>query len=502
MTMASQRWVAVEQAPVLAETMGAEARAWQLAARARNGTHAIFATRLLSVLVTAVSITVLARIIPPEQFGVWAMAGFALGLTTIVRELGLVPAIVQARALTREQQDGYFWASVAVSLASAAVLALAAPFLAALYAAPLLAPVIWAGCVSLALAGFGLVHAALLRRELRYGKLVLIEGGGMLCGLSASLVCAFLWRDVWALVAGHIASAGWISASAMLLGRWRPGRAGRARINLSLSLQVASYNVLTYAGNNIGLLAGYRFSAAELGFFHRGQQLYHLGHFAFLTPITEVGFALLCRLKAGGAYRDAYIALARRVAILFLPFAAVLPIVSGDLILTLLGPTWTPSAPIVAWFAPAVFGHACAALLAQLMISQGRGEELRRWAVADLALRGGGAALGSQFGLVGMAAGFSLATFFLSVPLMAWTASRGGPVRLRDQLVALGPGLVLGVAAALGAAGGVLGAEAMDLGAGWRRLVLVGGAATLAWALLCLTLRPARDALLGRGFRP
>ena len=53
----------------------------------------------------------------------------------------------------------------------------------------------------------------------------------------------------------------------------------------------------------------------------------------------------------------------------------------------------------------------------------------------------------------------------------------------------------------MGAAAGLalLVAQASGLPAGWARLVLVGGCAVLAWASVCLTLRPARDALLGKG---
>jgi PST family polysaccharide transporter len=192
-------------------------------------------------------------------------------------------------------------------------------------------------------------------------------------------------------------------------------------------------------------------------------------------------------------------ALARRVAVLFIPFAAVLPIVSGDLIRALLGPAWAPASPILACFGPAVFGQAFASVFAQLLTSQGRGNELRRWAVLDLIGRGGAAIIGSQFGLVAMAAGFSLATFFLTFPLMAWIAGRGGPVKLRHQVVAIWPGLLLGAAATAGALSGDLGAKALDLSTGWSRLLFVGGAAAMAWAVVCLLLPPARDALLGKG---
>jgi PST family polysaccharide transporter len=292
----------------------------------------------------------------------------------------------------------------------------------------------------------------------------------------------------------------WMTAMAWLLCRWVPGRPERAaRINLPFSFQVMLYNLLTYAGNNVGLAAGYRFGAADLGFFNRGQQLNNVAHFSFLLPITEVGFALLCRLKADNTYRDAYIGLARRVWILFIPFAAMLPILSADMVRALLGPAWGPAAPIVAWLAPAVVGQAFASLFAQLMTSQGRGAELRGWAVADLMLRAGGAITGSQFGIVGLAAGFSLATFFVSVPLMVWIAGRSGPVTFRHQLAAIWPGVLLAAAAILGAGFALPGAEALRLGAGWDRFLFVGGSAALAWSVLCFFLRPAWDALLGKG---
>lgn len=498
--MTARNGVAIGAPSVLSEE-AERARVWGLAEKARKGTHAVFATRLLSIVSTLASITILARLVPPADFGIWAMAWLALGLMSTIREFGLASSIVQARSLTPQQQDGYFWLSVALSLATAGLLALATPLLARIYDAPLLRPVLLVGCVTLVLTGFGLVHAALLRRELQYNKLAVIEGGGMLCGLLTGLTAAYLWRDVWALVAAHVAQTLWLSATALLLYPWVPRAPRRtsAKLNLAFSFQLTLYNVLTYAGNNVGVAAGYRFGATDLGFFNRGRMLCQVAHYAFLTPITEVGLALLCRLKQDLSYRDAYIALARRVCVLFIPLAALVPILSEDLVLALLGPAWTPASPILAWFAPAIFGQALASLVAQLLTSQGRGRELRTWAAGDLVLRGAGAVAGSQLGIVGLAAGFSLATLLLSLPLILWIAGRSGPVKLVHQLVAMWPGVLLAAAAMLAAALALLGADGLGLGAGWGRLLFVGGAAALAWALLCLVIPSARNALLGKG---
>jgi PST family polysaccharide transporter len=277
---------------------------------------------------------------------------------------------------------------------------------------------------------------------------------------------------------------------------------GRPRLesggmNFRFSIELTSYNVVTYFANNIGLLAGYRLGAMQLGFFSRAQQFFHLAHTSLLAPVTDVGFSLLCRLPSEQDYRQAYVAMARRAWLLVLPLALVLPIIAEDLILALLGRAWAPAAPILAWFALAIVARSFAALFAQLLTSQRRGPELYRWAMVDLALRAAGAFAGSPFGVVGIAAGFSLAGFFVTLPWMAWIAGRSGPVKLRDQWDAVWPALAVGVAAATAASIVLFGAMRIGLDAGWPRFLLIGAASAAAAAALVFVIRPAREALLG-----
>lgn len=488
-------------APAVPREEAESRRVLHLAARARKGAHAMLAMRVVSITVAFTSITVYARLISPEHYGIWAMASLALGIATLFRELALIPSIVQARELSAEQQDTYFWTSIAVSLAACLALALTAPLLARVYDAPLLRPVLWACCISLMLAGSGIVHAALLRRGLQYRKVALVEGGGLVCGLITGVTAAWLWRDTWAFVAGHIANAAWVASTAWIFTRWVPRAPRRrpAKIDLSFSFHLTAYNVLTFASNHVGMAAGYRFGAADLGFYNRAQQLYVVAYFSFLQSLADVGLSFLCRVgRDAAAYRDAYITVARRVAVIFIPYAAVLPILADDLILALLGPDWTPATPILKWLAPIALTGAFASLFAQLLTSQGRAHELRRWALADFVLRAAGAVAGSQFGVVGMAIGYSLTTLCISVPLMAWISSRHGPVLMRHQLVAIWPGVLLALVAALGAMLALFAADTLRLGPGWARLFFVGGAAALSWAMFCLAVTPARDALLGK----
>ena len=470
----------------------------ELAARARSGTHAMLATRVLSVVSTAVSIAILPRLIPPADFGIWAMAALAFGGLTIVRHFGLVASIAHAPALSAREQDAYFWASVWLSVGTAALLALLAPLLARFYDMPVLLHVAWVLSAVLIIEGLGFVQTALLRRELRYDKVALIEGGGIVAVLATSVTCALIWGNVWALVAGQVVYAVWTTVAAALVHGRLPGRPRleNGGMDLRFSFQLTAYNVVTYLANNIGLLAGYRLGAAQIGFFSRAQQFFHITHQSLLVPVTEVALSVLCRLGPGEDYRRAYVAMARRAWMLVLPLALVLPVIAGDLMLCLLGEAWLPAAPLLAWFSLAIIARGFASLFAQLLTSQQRGRELHRWAIVDLALRAAGAFAGAPFGAVGIAAGFSLVSFFVTLPAMAWIAGRSGPVKLRDQLEAAWPAAVVGAAAAL-AAGSVWLTSGME--AGWLRFLLIGGAAAIAGAAATFAIPAARQALLGTG---
>jgi O-antigen/teichoic acid export membrane protein len=447
---------------------------------------------------TAVSIAILPRLIPPADFGIWAMAALAFGGLTIIRHFGLVACIAQAPALSAREQDAYFWTSVWLSAGTAALLALLAPLLARFYDTPVLVHVAWVLSAVLVIEGLGFVQTALLRRELRYDKVALIEGGGIVAVLVTTVACALAWGNVWALVAGQVVYAVWTTVAAAMVHGRLPGRPRleSGGMNLRFSVQITAYNVVTYLANNIGLLAGYRMGAAQIGFFSRAQQFFHITHQSLLVPVTDVALSVLCRLGSGEDYRRAYVAMARRAWLLVLPLALVLPVIAQDLMLCLMGEAWLPAAPVLAWFSLAIIARGFASLFAQLLTSQQRGMELHRWAIVDLALRATGAFAGSAYGVVGIAAGFSLVSFFVTLPWMAWIAGRSGPVQLRDQLAAVWPAAVVGALAAA-AAGAVW--LATDMAAGWTRFVLVGGAAAVAGALATFVIPAARQALLGTG---
>src|SRR5690606_36313262 len=114
-----------------------------LAQGARGGAVAL-AGQVAQLVIQFVGAVVLARLLSPEDFGIFAMLTVFLGIGALIRDFGMPTAALQARNLSEQQASNVFWVTAALSTAVAAVLALASPLIVALYDQPrlgLIAPV-------------------------------------------------------------------------------------------------------------------------------------------------------------------------------------------------------------------------------------------------------------------------------------------------------------------------------------------------------------------------
>nr|MCU0563261.1 oligosaccharide flippase family protein [Desulfobacterales bacterium] len=127
----------------------------------------------------------LARLLTPEDFGMVAMVLAAAGVIEMFRNLGLPMATVQREDITHEQASALFWINFGLSAAATVAVAAAAPALAWYYREPRLTDLTLVLAVSYFLGGVGLQHAALLRRQMRFGALAAIELAALAAGTAA-----------------------------------------------------------------------------------------------------------------------------------------------------------------------------------------------------------------------------------------------------------------------------------------------------------------------------
>jgi O-antigen/teichoic acid export membrane protein len=151
---------------------------------------------------------VLTRLLAPELFAVMTIAQvFYLGLG-FLSDIGLGPAIVRSNRAHEEIFLNTSWTLQIIRGSILWVLTCALAFpVAAFYHEPILRWVLPALGLNAILTGFNATALVTYQRELRQGRLVLIEIVVQVLSLGASLAIAYLFRSVWALVAGSLVSS-------------------------------------------------------------------------------------------------------------------------------------------------------------------------------------------------------------------------------------------------------------------------------------------------------
>src|SRR2546427_307190 len=153
----------------------------------------------------AATLTV-ARLIPPTDYGLFAMAMVYAGFVQLVNELGLSLAIVQRRDLTAEQiaQLGGLavLASVVIFVLS---LGLAEP-VAVFFGEPAVQGIIIALSLTFVMGGVQVVPRSLLARDLEFRRLAWLDAGEAMVWSSVTLTGAYFGLGYWALVWGTVVS--------------------------------------------------------------------------------------------------------------------------------------------------------------------------------------------------------------------------------------------------------------------------------------------------------
>ncbi len=401
---------------------------------------------------------VLARLLTPKDFGTLALVIVIVGFANTLAFLGVGPGLVQRRELTDRYVATAWTLSLIAGVAGFAVVAAAAPALAWLVGDPETTLVFVAISPTILLVGLRTCSLGLLRRGMRFRRLTLIELVSY--GLGYALVAlplALLGWGVWSLVVAQLTQAlvGTAMAVASARHRWALGF-GRAELREIVNfgggmtaIGVANYVALT--GDNF--VVGRALGASALGLYSRAYTLMYLP----LNYVAQAQSHVL--LPAYSRVQDDRPRMTRGfLSGVFLVFAFAAPamafmlVAAPSLVRTLYGPRWV--GVIVPLQILALFGVFRAAYHLGGAVAQSLGkpwsEFLRQIVYAALVV--GGAAVGSRWGIAGVAWGTGLAIFVMYVAMARLSRSLLG-FTWREYVGAHGVGVVAGlVVLAVGAA--------------------------------------------------
>jgi O-antigen/teichoic acid export membrane protein len=418
-----------------------------------------FATQYVEMGIQFLGVLVLARILSPDDIGVFSVASFLMTLLHAFRDFGVVQYIIQERDLTREKIQAAMGVAIMLALAVALTLLACSGAVARFYGNPEIQKVLVVMAGSFAISPFGSLLIGIFRREFQLKTIFYIKTISAICHVAVAITLAFngfgALSLAWANFAG-ILSFG-IAANLMRPAGvpWTPRLKHMGTI-LSFGGIASLGNAANQAGANIpDMVIGKVMNMAAVGYFSRAAGLVQL----FTRLITGALLPLVLpyfseRRREGTDLAVPYLASVELLTALAWPFFAGLALLASPMIRTLYGDQWDASVPIVRLLCLAGAIASIALFAAQVMVASGQVRNSTYCNLIAQPFRVAAVVFGSTYGLMAIALGLVVSEV-VTLAVVSWFLHRTiavGPLRqlqacARSAVVtacaAIGPALVL-----------------------------------------------------------
>jgi len=318
----------------------------------------VFANAVSSRMGTVVIGLVLAGMMSPQEFGVFAVTIVALLALSSLDLFGVRQAIVTWRSDPSEIAP----TGMAISLASGALIYAGCYIAAPLFAASMGAPGAAVGVIrilglnvlfnALAASSAGIIQ----RRSPRAVK-VLVDQADNWVGVVATIALAATGHGLMSVAVGRISGA---AASTILCLVFAPGalRIGfkreKARAILRAGLPLAGASVLMFAVTNADqIVIGHFLSPSALGYYVLALCLASWPIALCSQPVRDTAPAAFARFRLGARVAgSAFLSSANLLACITVPICLVISGFAGNLVQAGYGPAWAPAGHVLVWLAP------------------------------------------------------------------------------------------------------------------------------------------------------
>jgi O-antigen/teichoic acid export membrane protein len=301
----------------------------------------------LQVIVTAV----LARLLAPSAFGLVAMAGLVLRFGQYFAQMGVGQALVQRRDLTGDHMAAGFWVSVVVGALFSGLAWIGAPLVAGAFNSPSVVGILRVMGLSFVVSGVSAASFAVLRRELRFKEIAVVETASFAMAYGVGIAMAFAGYGAWSLVVAGLGQAALASLAFLALARprlalvvrWQPYRQ-----LLGFGTKISAVSFLEFLNSSLDTMVVGRFAGATLlGYYSKALNLTGLPLYYMSTSLSRVLLPSFSRIQDDvPRIRKVYLEVMTLFAGIGLPVALGMSGAARELVAVLLGSQWGLSVPV------------------------------------------------------------------------------------------------------------------------------------------------------------
>lgn len=315
--------------------------------RAIRGVSWTLAAYIANKVVTVGTTIVLARLLVPSDFGLFALATLAIGLFLPLRDLGLGAMLVQRQDLDRRQLGTALTLVAIAGVAIALLVSAASPLLAAFLNDSRVTGVVIALSSTLVIGVVGGFYDSILQRELLFKRRFIGISVLNLTYAPIAIVLAATGAGVWSIVIGHMAGTVTSSIAYTMLSpyRVRPRlERATARSQVESSKGFLAEALFTFIQSNMDYLTvGKILGSTQLGYYSMAFRLGELPYQAVSEPVAKVTFPAFAQMRHRGEdVGGSFLRTVRLVGVVTGLLGVLLSGAADPFVKAVLGAKWIP----------------------------------------------------------------------------------------------------------------------------------------------------------------
>ncbi len=390
-------------------------------------------------LVIALCVTaVLARLVPPAQQGLVAIAIPFVLIAVGLSEFGLAQTIVQMPRVTHRLATSLFWVNVGLGLLLTVTIVALAPVLASVLGQPASLTVFVALAPYVLISVLNTQYVALLRRKMLLREL---ERSILIATVSSSIIAVFIALSgygVAAMISQLLVQQLLTLGLLVVTTRWMPSLPDlcalkEARKALAFGGFLASERILNDLGRAIQVAVMSKFfGEASTGLFYRTETFALMPQRRLVSPLSGAFIPALSRLQDD---KDAFTSMLRHQVVkgnlVLVPVGAFFMTCPDVIVIALLGESWIDAVPmlqVLGIFALLSLTMSC---FVWALVAVGEGRLLLYFRLASLTFVILGTIVAIPLGAIAIVQSYVLTSSVLSLPLLVFFVVRGSCVGAR-----------------------------------------------------------------------
>jgi lipopolysaccharide exporter len=361
----------------------------KLSHRVIKGGFWVFSIRLVQQILGFARLIILARILSPQDFGLFGIALLAMSALETFSQTGFDTALVQKKQDIKSYLDTAWTVQLIRGIVLAAIAFTIAPYVATFFDAPIAKPILQVIALSELIRGFTNIGVVYFQKELEFHKQFIYSLSGMLADMGVAISTALFLRSVWALVFGLLAGNLVRLIVSYFVHPYRP----QLNFNLQQFKELSSFGIWVLSSSILlflithgdDALVGKVLGVTALGFYQLAYRLSNMPATEVTHVISQVTFPAYSKLQDNlPKLKEAYLKVLQLTAFLSFPIAGLIFVLTPDFTMIFLGKKWMSMVPAMQVLVFAGLARSIAATTGPVFLAMGKPKIETQWQIVRL----------------------------------------------------------------------------------------------------------------------